>query len=90
MSEHGACLVFSSSFKRSTGLYRVIWGKFGGLFFFFLKEKINQQYICVNTSCPVWLWIMVITMTDPRDHVCLGLWKLGQFLKILLYTQLNL
>ena len=34
------------------------------LFLFFLKEKINQQYICVNNACL--LWIMVITMTDLR------------------------
>ena len=85
MSEHGACFVFLH-FKRSTGLYgeNSVASSF---FFFFLKEKINQQYICVNTPVCFGLWLLQWLTWGSRLSWTL---EVGTMFKDLLYTQLNL
>lgn len=82
MSEHGACFVFFLHFKRS------IWvksGQFGGLILSFLTEKNNNIFVLIRLLS--W-FVVIVTITDRRIISCLGLWKLGQFLKITILNEL--
>lgn len=79
MSEHGACFVFFILSDRLDYVGKTRWPH---LDFPFSKRKTNDICVLIRLFA-----LLIVTTTSRIDHVCLGLWKLGQCLKIL-YTQL--